>query len=107
MTTKTKSTASVTHQASRITLGTNPDIAGACKLYERLKKCAAKETDVNLYAANIETIDTASLQLLLSFVRQVRDNGHSVNWKSPSEALLRTARLTGLEAELLLADTTA
>lgn len=99
-----KTTAAASKPASRITLGTNPDIAGAGKLYGRLKKCAAKETDVNLHAGKVETIDTISLQLLLCFIRQVRANGNTVNWKSPSEALLRTATLVGLDAELLLTE---
>ena len=89
---------------SRIILGANPDIAAAGKLCQRLKKCAAKNTNVNLYADKVETIDTVTLQLLLSFVRQVCDNGNQVVWKSPSPALLKIAGLTGLQAELLLAD---
>jgi anti-anti-sigma factor len=83
-------------------LGTNLDIASAGRLYQRLGTCAAKNTDVNLYADKIETIDTITLQLLLSFIRQVRDNGNQVNWKSPSAAMLKTAELTGLQAELSL-----
>ena len=83
-------------------LGTNPDIASAGSLYRRLSKCAAKQTDVNLYADKVETIDTISLQLLLSFIRQVNANGHQVDWKAPSSALLKTAALTGLQNELLL-----
>jgi anti-anti-sigma factor len=83
-------------------LGTHPDIASARKLHQRLCKCAAKNTDVNLYADKVETIDTIALQLLLSFIRQVRDNGNQVNWKSPSAALMKTAALTGLQGELSL-----
>lgn len=92
-------------QPSRILLGTNPDIASAGRLHQRLMNCAAKKTDVNLYAEKIETIDTITLQLLLSFIRQVRDDGNQVNWKSPSEALLKTAARTGLQAELSLGGT--
>lgn len=82
-------------------LGTHVDIASAHKLWQRLKTCAAKNTDVNLHANKVETIDTAALQLLLAFVRQVRDNGKQVYWKSPSAALLNAAALTGLRDELL------
>jgi len=106
-TSNTRAATPATKRASRIVLGANLDIAGASKLHGRLKKCAAKGVDVNLSAARVETIDTTTLQLLLSFVRQVRDNGNSVNWKSPSEELLKTARLVGLEAELLLTQMTA
>jgi len=103
MATKNKTAAK---QASRIMLGANLDIAGAGKLYDRLKKCAAKKVDVTLYAARVETIDTIALQLLLAFVRQIHENGNDVNWKSPSEAILKTARVIGLETELLLVQVT-
>lgn len=105
MATNRNKTGAAVKKPSRIMLGTNADIAGAGRLYQRLGTCAAKNTDVNLYAEKIETIDTISLQLLLSFIRQVRQNGNQVNWKSPSAALLKAAELTGLQAELSLGGT--
>ena len=106
MTTNKTSATSAAYKASRIMLGTNPDITVATKLYVRLKKCAAKNVNVKLHAAKVESIDTITLQLLLCFIRQVHDNGNSVTWKSPSESLINTARLTGLETELLLSEST-
>jgi len=97
----TKTTAK---RASSITLRENLGISGAEKLHTRLKTCAAKGVNVNLNAAKVDTIDTSSLQLLLAFVRQVHESGHSVNWQHPSAALLKTAALTGLTGELNLAD---
>ncbi len=104
MTTSRKKTTRTTRQPGRIMLGTNPDIASANRLYQRLKKSADRKTDVNLYADKVETIDTTTLQLLLAFIRQVRDNGNVVNWKSTSAVLLKTASLTGLQTALLLGE---
>jgi len=104
MTANSKKTGTPTKQPSRIMLGTHADISGAGKLCQRLKKCAAKGTDVNLYAEKVQTIDTVTLQLLLSFVRQVRANGNEVTWKSTSASLLKTAGVTGLKDQLLLGE---
>ena len=87
-------------RASRITLDMNTDIASAGKLHKKLKKCASRNVDVNLVAENVASIDTTALQLLLCFVREVRDSGHHVYWQSTSEAVLRTAELTGVLDEL-------
>ena len=102
MKTENKSASATRNKSSRITLANNQDISVVNKLRDRLIKCAAKDTDVNLYASKVETIDTSSLQLILAFVREVEKKGHSMKWHSPSEPLLNTARLIGLEAELLL-----
>lgn len=53
----------------------------------------------------VEVIDTAALQLLLAFVREVKHHDHCVDWKSPSETLYRAARLSGLQDELGLSGT--
>ena len=92
-------------RASRIVLNKCLDITGAIALQKKLAICAARDANVNLNAAKVETIDTTSLQLLLVFVRQKYEAGYTVNWQSPSEALLKTADLTGLTSELGLADT--
>lgn len=91
--------------ASNITLSSNMEIDEVEKLHEKLKKSAARGVDVNLDAEKVETVDTTILQLLLSFVREVRGNGHNVNWQSPSQALLKTAGLAGLTTELGLVGT--
>ena len=83
-------------------LGENPVIDGVGKLHTRLKTCAEKGTDVNLNATKVESIDTASLQLLAVFVEQVCANGQSVNWQSTSDALTGTAKLAGLDVQLNL-----
>ncbi len=102
MKTDTTSASATSKKSSRITLANNQGISVVNKLRDRLIKCVAKDTDVNLYASKVETIDTASLQLLLAFVREIKNKGHSVKWHSPSKPLINTASLTGMETELLL-----
>ncbi|PCJ23934.1 MAG: hypothetical protein COA96_10625 [SAR86 cluster bacterium] len=92
---------------SKITLPSTMEIDEATKLHKKLQKSAARGVDINLDAEKVETIDTAILQLLLSFVREVRGNGNSVNWQSPSEPLFKTAEMIGLGAELGLEESHA
>jgi len=79
-------------------------IENAGELCTQLLSCAGQDADITLDAAYVESVDTAALQVLLAFVRQVRGKGHTVNWQSPSDALLKTASLTGLAIDMGLAD---
>ena len=97
-----ESTKSSEDQICEFELGECMDIDMAAELHRCLKDYAAKQVDVRLNAAKVATIGTSCLQLLLAFVNQLRENGHLVSWQSPSEALIRAARLLGLETKLLL-----
>jgi anti-anti-sigma factor len=88
----------------RFTLDERLTIENAGELRAQLLSCAGQDADIVLDAANVESVDTAALQVLLAFVRQVRGNGHTVNWQSPSDVLLITATLTGLAVDMGLAD---
>lgn len=108
MATNSIGTKSITRKrTARLVLKETLDIAGSGELHATLKKYAAKGTNVNLNGSKVETIDTTALQLLLAFTRQVRANGHSVQWQSASETLLKTAALTGLTTALELAEAAA
>lgn len=91
---------------SRITLADQQDITVISSLHGRLKKCAMKQVNVNMNAEKVESIDASTLQLLLSFVRQIQNNGNTVNWQSPSQVLLNSARQIGLQEKLLLLQVT-
>ncbi|MDO6460905.1 STAS domain-containing protein [Granulosicoccaceae sp. 1_MG-2023] len=69
-------------------------------LYETLKCVAATEQDASIDASAVTSVDTASLQLLLSFVRQLDDNGCRVNWCGVSDAFVKTADLLDLTRDL-------
>ena len=98
MKTKTKSTTEVSDKkSSRITLATHQDVSIISNLHSRLKKCASRQVDVNMIAEKVESIDTSTLQLLTSFVQQIRHNGNNITWQSTSPALLDSVRLIDLE----------
>ena len=88
------------NRPSRIVLGESLGFDGIARLHTRLLSCAAKKTNVNINAARVEHIDTASLQALVSFVSMVGINGNSVKWVSPSAALIGAARLAGVNEQL-------
>ena len=96
--TKTANTAR--SNASRITLDETMSVETIGRIHGRFLKCAAKGLDVNIHAQKVVQIDFSALQLLCALVSQVRKNGRVVNWKTPSEVLLRSADITGLSAAL-------
>ncbi len=88
-------------KVSKITLATHQDISVINKLYGRLKKCADRQVDVNIDCTNVETIDVSTLQLLLSFSRKIRSHNNALNWHAPTQAIVNTARIIGVEKELI------
>lgn len=94
-----------TKRASRIVLGERLDIDGVAKLHTRLINCAEKGVNVNLNAGKVATVDTSSLQLLVAFINRIRENGNTVNWQSPSDALTGSASLAGIDTHLCLEQT--
>lgn len=55
---------------------------------------------VTIDASTVERIDTASLQLLTAFVREMRAASRPVEWLGRSDALERAATVLGLSAAL-------
>ena len=51
---------------------------------------------VTIDASSVERTDTAALQVLMAFVRDMRRNGRRVEWSGAGEGFLRAARLMGL-----------
>lgn len=85
---------------SEMILSARLEIGGARDLHAQLIKCWEQGANVNVDAAHVEAIDTTALQLLAAFVRQVSASGNRVDWRSPSDALLKAAELTGLTKAL-------
>ncbi len=56
--------------------------------------------DIKIDASAVEDVDTAGLQLLLSFVKTASESGRSVSWQSPSEALIQAVQETSLKDPL-------
>ena len=70
-------------------------------LAERLDESGTVQID----GGGVERIDTATLQLLAAFVRDLHADARSVEWIKCSAALRRAANSLGLESALSLAGT--
>lgn len=90
----------MTKKQSKFSLGKHLKIEDAKKLHKRLSTCADKKVDVTINAEKVSSLDMSALQLLISFVQKVSDNGNTVHWHKPSDALLSTVALTDLSAHL-------
>ena len=77
------------------------DISSVTELHEEMKKLFKNEK-VIIDGQQIERIDAASLQLILSFIQEAKVNNVDVVWRSPSEALSNSAKLLGMEDALQL-----
>ena len=58
--------------------------------------------DVEIDASKVEQIDTSALQLLLNFHQALSNDGRNILWKEPSEQLLNTAKLLGVDDHLAI-----
>jgi len=62
------------------------------------------ESDVLLDGSAVENIDTAGLQMLVSFAKHYAARGRRLQWLAASPELLRGSGLLGLDAVLGLED---
>jgi phospholipid transport system transporter-binding protein len=69
------------------------------ELAERLDESGPVQID----GSGVERVDTATLQLLVAFVRDVRADARAIDWIECSAALRRAASSLGLESALGLA----
>ncbi len=67
-------------------------------LAERLDESGPVQID----GSGVERVDTATLQLLAAFVRDLRAEARAIEWVDCSPALLRAAGSLGLESALSL-----
>lgn len=77
------------------------DISSVAELHNEMKKLFKNEK-VIFDGQQVERIDAASLQLLLSFIHEAKINDVDVSWRSPSDALSNSAKLLGMEDALQL-----
>jgi len=90
-------------EARVIDCPTQMDIAGVSPLCELLRSLGDEQALV-FKADEVERIDTATLQLLVAFVRDAKSRQVSVNWQSPSAVVYEAAGLLGVRNELGLED---
>lgn len=85
---------------SSLSLGKTLDISAVSGLQERMLKALEKADELELKANNVERVDTAGLQLVLCLRRELMQRGGDVAWKKPSDKIVETARLLGLDSVL-------
>ncbi|MFC4727303.1 STAS domain-containing protein [Coralloluteibacterium thermophilus] len=83
-----------------VELGADLGIESAAELKARLSAHLASETGVVLDAEHVERVHTASLQLLVAFVRDRREAGLRTDFQSAAAPLREAARLLGLASHL-------
>ncbi len=80
-------------------------IADVGDLYATLLTEIAEGHTIKFDVSKIERIDGAALQLIYAYAKESISQGNPLNWDSPSEAFLRSARLLGLLSAMNLDDT--
>jgi phospholipid transport system transporter-binding protein len=83
-------------------LGAKCTIIRAEELHTQMETLLQSGLDVEIDASKVEQIDTSALQLLLSFHQTLENDGRNVLWKSPSDQLLTTAKLLGVDQHLAI-----
>ena len=86
-----------------VSLGSALDIANASALKTRLENALAKSLSVTLIGDKVERADTAGLQLIYSFIKQVEHQGCKVSWQKPSDNLIQSSEVLGMSEQLSLA----
>lgn len=85
-----------------VNIGSALDIMHVSTLKERLFKASAKNLPVVLVCDKVEKADTAGLQLIYAFIRQIENQGHQVSWQKPSEILIQVSQALGMQQALYL-----
>jgi anti-anti-sigma regulatory factor len=75
-------------------------LAGAADLKTNLAPLVSHGAPVTLDGSSVQRIDTASLQLLVAFMRDRRANGLPVEWAGQAPAFRDALSLLGLSAAL-------
>jgi len=78
-------------------------IADVGDLYGRLLTSLAEGKSVSLDCSKIERIDTAALQIVLAYAKQLESQSAALSWLEPSDTFIKNASLLGLASELKLA----
>lgn len=86
--------------ATDIVLEEPLDIRKASELSRSLIEALDAGKPIRIRADGVQHADTAALQLLLAFCRQIESDGIDVSWQGMAPAIGENARLLGIEEEL-------
>ena len=87
-------------ESEQLDLGSKCTIIRAEELHAQMEILIQSGKDVEIDASKVEQVDTSALQLLLSFHQTLSNDGRHVKWNAPSEQLIKTAKLLGVENQL-------
>lgn len=82
------------------------DISVVQTLYAQLRQSSRAASAIVLKAENLQRVDGAGLQLLVSFFREAQRLNLSISWQGTSPALRNAAQLLGVAQHLQLDTTT-
>ena len=81
---------------------TSPTIRTINSLQTELAERLDESGPVQIDATAVDRVDTAGLQLLAAFIRDLRAEARTVEWVGCSDALQKAAQALGLHAALCL-----
>jgi phospholipid transport system transporter-binding protein len=84
---------------------TSPTIRSITSLQSELAERLDESGGVQIDATAVDRVDTAGLQLLAAFVRDLRAEMRTVEWIGCSDSLRKAATALGLETTLCLPGT--
>lgn len=81
---------------SQVDLDATLSIQNVVKLHEKLKNCLAVHDQIEINASDVASIDTSTLQLLVSLKKDVAKLNKQVSIIYPSPRFIESAQLLGL-----------
>ena len=87
-------------ELTNLTLDEVMNIQGVTALYEKLRKIFDEYPQIDIDASNVQSIDTASLQLLIIIKQEAIKLHKQLVFDFPSEAFIEAAKLLGLDEML-------
>jgi ABC-type transporter Mla MlaB component len=90
-----------------VALASNCTVKDALALKKTLVAVKDVAQAVVINASAVERVDTATLQLLCSFVRERVGNDREVTWREPSASIIQASKLLGLTELLCLSNVQA
>lgn len=77
-------------------------IADVGNMYAELLEAMIEGETVCFDCSEVKRIDTAGLQMLFSYAREIKSQGGEMLWNSPSKNFVDSAKLLGLADEMNL-----
>ena len=68
-------------------------VDGIKSMYVELSQYLSGSGTLSIDASSVQTVDTAGIQLLLAFTREIAKQDRLVEWQSPSSELLQVVEL--------------